>query len=235
MDVNIYPTDNRFGGDFMNFCIREAKVNLPEWYRKSSSYTEKVQTPYEKDHSMTMKKCIPILDYLSSGLNLHLPFALYGEGKYPNRKIVASLNDPDCKLSGHHPDQRQGYPVSDKYDPVPLKIDFPYTIEAPRGYSALFIGISDDANTPLLFPPAIVETDKYLSQVNFPFFIKKEWEGKIDAGALFMKVIFVRREDFKINYLTYEDAKGRNDQHGMLVKTFGAGFYKKLKLDKFMP
>lgn len=229
MKVNIYPVKNEYGGDFMNFCVREARHNLPQWYKESNSFVGDPKSSRAKDKSMTVKKCIPVLDFLSTGLTLHLPFTIYSTGIYPNKDISENLNENDCKLGTHHPEQLQKFPISSEYDPYPLKIDFPFSIEAPDGYSAVFIGSNPYKDWPLYFIPGIVETDKYKNVVNFPFVIKKDFEGKIDAGTEFMKVFFIKREDLE---LEYKKASEERFSQNILVRSFGAGFYKKLKLNK---
>jgi hypothetical protein len=232
MEINIYPLDENLGGELMKFAIREARVNLPEWYKTSQSYLFDPKTPQARDKSMTMKKCTPILDYLSTGLNLHTPSAIYVEGNYPNRKISSASQDPALSISSHHTDQRQNLPVSKEYDQTPYKIEFPYSIETPKGFSTLFVAYNEDEDFPLIFPSAIVQTDKYRAPVNFPFFMKKSFEGKIDAGTPFMKAIFVKRDDFSIKYREAQEGRSTMMQHKSMVQAFGSGFYKKLRLDK---
>lgn len=234
MEVSIYPVKESYGGDFMKFCVREGRTNLPKWYKESKSFVGDPRTPLEKDKSMTMKKCTPILDYLTTGLTLHLPFAIYANGTYPNRKITATLEEPECKLGNHHPDQIQLLPVPKDYDPYPLKVDFPFVILPPNGYSILFTPSSPYSEWPLFFPPAIVQSDKYKTSINFPFLVKKDFEGKIDAGTEFMKVIFIKRESLKVNYKTHDDAAGMIQHYSSLVQAFGSGFYKKIRLNNII-
>ncbi len=231
INVNIYPTDEEFGGDFMKFAVREAAVNLPEWYKKSSSYVDDPSMPH-KDKGMTVKRCMPVLDYLSLSINLHLPFAVYSHGRGLNKVTTASSSHHNCGLSNHSPAQVQKMPVPEGFHDIPLKIDFPYAIEAPAGYSALFIPQYPYSGYPFHFIPAIVETDKYKAPVNFPFLILNDFEGKVDAGTLFMKVVFVKREKINIDYKKAGEDKGRIAQYRSLVETFGSGFYRKLRLDQ---
>jgi hypothetical protein len=230
MQVKVYPLSEKYGGDFMEMCVKEAKSDLPDWYKNSSPYVGSPSNQKEKDESMTMKKCTPILDYLITGLNLHLPFAIYSNGKYPNREISSSSSDHECKIGNHHVGQRQHLPVSDDYDPYPLKIDFPFYVEPPKGYSCLFVPAVPYDNWPLFFPSALVQADKYKANVNYPFFVKKDFEGKIEMGTEFMKVFFIKREDFSLEYKEAKDGINKIEQHRALVSAFGSGFYKKLRL-----
>jgi len=231
-NINIYPTDPEFGGDFMKFVIKDASYDLPDWYKKSNSYIDVSDPSLHKDKKMTIKKCMPVLDYLSAGINLHLPFAIYSHGKGLNKVVTSSLNHHNCKIGHHSTQQVQKFPVPKNYYDQPFKVDFPYYIEAPSGYSALFIPQQPYNDYPLLFPAAMVQSDKYRAAVNFPFFIDNNFEGKIDAGTLFMKVIFIKREDMKISFKDYGEDSGAIKQYRTLVETFGSGFYKSLRLDQ---
>lgn len=231
-DINIYPIAETFAGDFMRFCIRPAEADLPEWYKKSESYVPGLSQSIHKDKKQTVKRCMPVFDYLSTGLNIHLPFSIYANGKGLNKEVSSSTNNYDCKLGHHSPGQVQSLPVPPEYSAQPYKVDFPFYIEAPSGYSAVYIPYYPYEGFPLLFIGAMVQVDKYKSPVNFPFFIQNNFEGKVDAGSMFMKVIFVKRDSFKVNYKEYGDDRGFIQQYRLFVESFGSGFYRNLRLDQ---
>lgn len=232
ININVYPTQQEFGGDFMKYCISKSEANLPEWYKKSNSYVDNLDNSVHKDKKMTIKRCMPVFDYLSYGIDLHLPFSIYASGKGLNKEVKSSVNHPDCKLGHHAVEQTQLLPFPKEYSDQPYKIDFPYYIEAPAGYSAVYIPYYPYEEYPLLFIGAMVQVDKYKSPVNFPFLIKNDFEGKIESGTNFMKVIFVKREDCEISYKNFGDDRGFLNQYRVFVESFGSGFYKNLRLDR---
>lgn len=232
VNVNIYATDQDFGGDFMKYCISKSDASLPDWYKKSNSYVDSMGQPTHKDKRMTIKRCMPVFDYLSYGLDLHLPFSIYANGKGLNKDVQSSVNHKDCKLGHHSIDQTQLLPYPSEFSDQPYKIDFPYYIEAPSGYSAVYIPYYPYEGYPLLFIGAMVQVDKYKAPVNFPFLIRNDFEGKIEAGTTFMKVIFVKREELQLNYKEFGDDKGFLNQYRLFVESFGSGFYKNLRLDR---
>lgn len=235
VDINIYSVGENYGGDFMKFCIRKAENDIPEWYKKSESYVGGTANSPIKDKFQSVKRCMPVFDYLSAGLNIHLPFAIYAEGTYLNQRVSSSTTDFDCKLGHHSPEQVQKMPISKEYSSQPYKVDFPFYIEAPAGYSAVYIPYYPYEGYPLLFIGATVQVDKYKAPVNFPFLIRSDFEGKVDAGTMFMKVIFVKREKTSINYKEFGSDKGFLKQTRLLVESFGAGFYRNLRLDQIFP
>lgn len=232
INVNVYPLEDNFGGEFMQHCIRQADSSLPEWYKKSNSYVSDPDPSIHKDKKQTVKRCMPVFDYLSTGITLHLPFAIYSYGRGVNKELKSSINHPDCKIGHHAPEQVQHFPYPKEYYDQPYKIDFPFYIETPPGYSALYIPYYPYENYPLLFIGAMVQVDKYKAPVNFPFLVRSDFEGKIDSGTAFMKVIFVKREDLSLNYKQAGSDKGFLKQYRLLVEGFGSGFYKNLRLDR---
>lgn len=231
LDVNIYPTEKTYDGDYMKFCIRPAEANLPEWYKKSSSYFGDTKDKRFFDKRMTVKKCIPVFDYLSTGLNLYLPFSFYSYGSYPERIIDADTHGTYCKLGMHDMNQVQKFPIDDSYDPLPRKIDFPYMIETPKGYSSLYIQPQNEYSETLLFPSGLVNTDNYKNQVNFPFFIKKDFTGEVPAGTHFMSVFFIKRDKINLKYKEYENGIDKISQARAMVQNWGRHFYKNTRFN----
>lgn len=227
MKVNIYPVSDEFGGDYMKFCITKAELDLPEWYKKSNSYIGDQKDKTFLHKRMSIKKCIPVFDYLSYGLNLHLPFTIFAEGRYPERTVYSNTGESAyCKLGFHPQEQVQLLPISSDYDPKPFKIDFPYMIETPKGYSAIYVQPVSEMSKHAMFIPGLVNTDNYKNQVNFPFVLKKDFSGQIPVGEIFMKVFFFKREELEIDYKEYEQGASKIKQARTQVAHWGRYFYK---------
>lgn len=227
MKINIYPVSDEFGGEYMQKCIRPASDDLPDWYKKSNSYVGDKSDKLYLPKRMSMKKCIPILDYLTTGINLYTPFTIFVEGKYPERDIWTNTErDSYAKLGMHSIEQVQLFPLPNSYDPLPRKIDFPWVIETPKGYSSIYVQPQNELYDSLLFPRGLVNTDNYHNQVNFPFFIKKDFEGTIDAGTHFMSVFFIKREKADLLYNTFESGISKIKQARAMVQNWGRYYYK---------
>ena len=176
---------------------------------------------------MSIKKCIPILEYMTTGLNLHLPFSIFVEGRYPERDIYTNVeNDGIAKLGHHSIEQAQLFPIPDSYDIHPYKIDFPWMIETPNGYSSIYVQPQNELYDIMLFPRGLVNTDNYKNQVNFPFFLKKDFTGTIDAGTHFMSVFFIKREKEEFVFNEFEKGKDKILQAKSMVQNWGRHFYK---------
>lgn len=229
MKIEVYPVHENYGGAYMNTCVKLAKNNLPEWYKDSHSYFGNLEDKKFLEKRMTIKKCMPVLDYMSNGINLYLPFTIFVQGTFPERAVYVNTEHHTehlCGLGKHSKEQLQKFPISDTYDPQPLKINFPYVIKTPKKYSSIFIQPANELSDILFFPRGLVNTDNYLNQVNLPFFIKKDFEGTIDAGSHFMSIFFIKREDIDMSYMDYEDGKNMISEARSMVANWGKHFYK---------
>lgn len=227
MKINIYPSSNEFGGEYMKRCVKPAGKDIPEWYKNSESYFGDKNDKNFLHKRMTIKKCIPVLDYLNTGINLYTPFSIFVEGNYPER-VVQTNTSPESmgRLGKHFEEQVQKFPLPQSFDPTPRKIEFPYIIETPKGYSSIYVQPINEFYESLVFPRALVNTDNYSNQVNFPFFIKKDFSGTIPAETHFMSVFFIKREKEEIFYKEYEDISSRLAQTTAMVVNWGRNFYK---------
>lgn len=226
LKINVYPILKEFSNEYAEFCVRPAE--LPKWLKSSSNYIGDPKDRSGLRHRMTVKKCIPVFDFFTTGLTLHLPANMFFEGKYPNRTIDYPSNISGAKLSGHNPQQRQGMPIDSDWEDHTYKLEFPFYIQTPRGYSALYIPSRPYEDFPLNFIPGLVQVDKYRNSVNFPFFADKNFIGQVDAGTQFMSVFFIKRHSTQINYKTYEEGLNITSGISTMVQNWGMGFYKKL-------
>ena len=172
---------------------------IPEWYKKTQSYmgdgTKKI---VDNGTSGTIKKCIPVLDSISSGYLIltHCDISIEWDG------ISYTYNAPhnNFKFIGHHPlDQAllypdKGFDITD----IPKYIN-PWGIKTPKGYSCIFLPPMHRENY-ISILPGIVDTDNYNNPVQLPFIInKKEQDFIIPAGTPIAQVIPFKRESWNKN------------------------------------
>jgi hypothetical protein len=74
----------------------------------------------------------------------------------------------------------------------------PWSISTEPGYSCMFIQPMHRESVFTIFP-GVVDTDKYISCVNFPFVLNDlSFEGLIPAGTPIAQVIPFKRDSFKM-------------------------------------
>lgn len=187
-----------------------ASKQIPEWYRKMPGVSEKV---------MTIKKCVPVLDAMTSGYIISSPVDISFNGV-----SFADLSKVQV-ISMHHKEQTDDMPVPIGYSEQPYKWENFFTITTPKGYSTLFVHPTNRYDLPFLSISGIVDTDSHPIPVNFPFFIREGFKGIIPAGTPIIQAIPFKRETWESEVEDNIAPKENPDVHKMHNPPFG--FYKK--------
>jgi hypothetical protein len=173
---------------------------IPDWYRKLSKYMSESRIPKNPDgsHNVTAKSCMPFFDAMTAGYIIKLPCDVYfvDPAEYGHRVIW----NADDEVVGSHPyNQVLGFPVPENFESDLLKWMNKWHITTPKGYSSLIIHPVHRYDLPFLTISGIVDTDTYnvsTPTINFPFFIKKNFIGKIEEGTPIAQVIPIKRESW---------------------------------------
>jgi hypothetical protein len=201
------------------FALKEdypipTKLNVPEWYKKL-------------EHTIsykTVKGCMPFLDSLTSGYLLKMPqdfyvrhnvdnkneqgeifkdsfqtFALHGDSQILHAKRL-NLNS---NLDVHTTQQLEGSPYIEKNKNLPFfKITNPWKIKTPKGYSCLFVPPLNNSDDRFSIIPAIVDTDTFPNEINFPIVINGDkypiLEDTIEKGTPYVQIIPFKRDSWKM-------------------------------------
>jgi hypothetical protein len=201
------------------------KLNIPEWFKKLSHSIE----------NRTVKGCMPFLDSLTCGYLLKLPQDLkiihniinqetnqldgfYRSGDLDDQLLYAkSINLGKQKADVHPPKQLEGSPYIEKNKNLPFyKIINPWTIKTPPGYSCLFVPPLNNTDDRFYIIPAIVDTDTFPNEINFPIVINGDKYPSLDTllkkGTPYVQVIPFKRDTWKMKIIgktTEEIRKGK--------------------------
>lgn len=185
-----------------------AKKLLPEWYKKSEA---SFKDSNGKEHS-GLKTCIPFLDSLLSGYMLTTPVDIF-VSKNEDGSLAIRWNSPEIfidfiserdKALGEHMPRPAGH--------LPNHLAFKgfWGFKTPRGWSMLVVHPLNRHDLPFTITSGIMDSDKYSTSGNIPFFIKDDFVGMIPAGTPFAQLIPVKRASWKaiandqgIQYLEY--------------------------------
>ena len=211
------------------------KTNIPEWYKKLDH--GKID-PNDLTHQRTIKGCMPFLESMTTGylLKLHVDYKIeFGvkrnkEGK-PLTRILTSLDESGVnhvmKSKGvniadpkpHPPVQVEGSPIIEKnggMDYPFLKINNPWKIKTPRGYSCLFVNpLNNPSQDYFTIIPAIVHTDTYYFQeINFPIVMNYQKHGEVNLtlnkGLPYVQVIPYKRDDWQMKIKSYDSIQEKH-------------------------
>jgi hypothetical protein len=190
------------------------KLNIPEWYKKLE------HTVLNK----TVKGCIPFLDSLTTGYLLKIPqdlnirhnidsinnnnekikdsFRRFALDDYTGYIVAKSIN-LNSNMDVHSTEQLKDSPLVDKNKNLPFyKILNPWKIKTPKGYSCLFVPPLNNSDDRFSIIPAIVDTDTFPNEINFPIVINGDkypvLETLIKKGTPYVQVIPFKRDSWKM-------------------------------------
>ena len=215
--------------------VKPASRYIPDWYKKMENdfgATEFNPQAMSIIKRHTMKRCLPIRDYMISGYVIPLQCDVLLRSELNNEHGFKYSLHTDTIVRGidyHIPQQTKG---SSLKDPV-YKIISPWEIKTPAGYSCLFFSPYYCDTQGINIIPAIVDTDKH-HMVNFPFTFtpseKVKKEKVIPIGTPYVQVLPFKREawEMKLGECTTET----HDNGINKVKVMLKGAYDKLYRSK---
>lgn len=176
--IKFQTTDASF---FFNLPKPAGRV-MPMWYKDLSRVDE---------GTLTVKNCMPFLDAMTSGYLITLAADVY----YKNGVFqeIAKFKVIDMHLSK----QLGEFEIPEEYDQQPYKWINYFLIQTPKGYSSLITHPLNRVDLPFYTLSGIVETDTFPAPINFPFFVKKDFEGIIKEGTPIAQVFPFKRSDWK--------------------------------------
>lgn len=186
--------------------------NVPDWYRKMKGVNDGV---------MSVKKCVPFLDSLASGYTIPLT----ADVVWNKEKNSFGSNAIISPVSQHDISQTQEVQISKEYFSKPFKWNSNWMIKTPKGYSTLFVHPLNRLDLPFYSFSGIVDTDKHPLIINFPFVLKKEFDGTIKAGTPMIQAIPFKRDKWSSQIV--DEGKGYYYPYTYKVFEPPFGFYKK--------
>ena len=170
---------------------KPASRYIPEEYKK----LERFRNKYYQD--VTIKACVPFLDSLTMGYII--PFDQdYLVDPVENEFVLTPANrspdDADYHSKGQLPPEWQK-----KSGENAGKFMNKWLIKTPPGYSCLFIKPMNRIESRFEIISGVVDTDSYVSLINFPFILnKRDEQFLIKKGEPMVQVIPFKRESYKM-------------------------------------
>jgi len=211
------------------------KLNIPEWYKKlEHTFLNK-----------TVKGCMPFLDSLTAGYLLKMPQDLYLRHNVVNKNEKEEFKDSfqtyglyefanlisskflnlNSGIDIHITKQLEDSPLVEKNKNLPFyKISNPWKIKTPKGYSCLFVPPLNNSDDRFSIIPAIVDTDVFPNEINFPIVINGDkypiLETTIKKGTPYVQVIPFKRESWKMIFKSRKQKEIQNSRLFYGLKLF---------------
>jgi hypothetical protein len=170
------------------------KKVLPQWYKDS----ELDIINEDGTSSAGLKKCMPFMDAMLSGYALVTPFDIFiSEDENGELKLgwngIPELQDfinERPKILGEKMPRPEGH------HPNHLAFRGFWGFKTPKGWSVLVVHPLNRHDLPWTITNGIMDSDKYSTSGNIPFFIKKGFTGMVPAGTPFAQLIPIKRSSW---------------------------------------
>lgn len=208
---------------------------VPEWYKKIGPWTngaKKLSYPFGSEtHNASIKRCVPFLDAMTAGYIFSLDDDIYVELDANKQPFIRWKSTVDM-VTWHSIEQWEGFPLSEEYHQMIAKWHNEWQIITPKGYSLWVTHPTNRYDLPFHTLTGFVDTDGYDMRVQFPFILKKNFEGIIPAGTPLAQLIPVKRDDFtgvKEKYDADQQYVNRRNFWRTFAGTYKTNYWKKKK------
>jgi len=190
-----------------------AVKNIPKWFLDMQPYSDKSNPNYPNDGKLhfrnriansTFKKCVPLLDGMSSGyiIPLWADVMIEQENGYP-QIYWKTLSD----VFTIHGESSTHIVPPPGYQNVVYKYNNCWIPQTPKGYSCFITSPLGHHDLPFKAIPAVVDTDRSTLELVFPMWVQKGFEGIVEKGTPLVQVIPFKRDDWESTFDYYEDGK----------------------------
>lgn len=201
-----------------------AKTYIPHWFRKLPAIDE--QHASTGDSGLTVKRCMPFLDAMTTGWIIPLVATVRLEVTDGGKTVNSGWDFDRAMVSSHAMHQVTGHPNGSL---PPCKFHNYWTVKTPPGWSCLFVNPLNRPNGIFDLVAGVVDTDNYASEIHFPFFATGgDGAHVIEKGSPLVQVIPFRRESTLIGAeIRAENALEAADRSRILRSTKAAtGWYR---------
>lgn len=177
-----------------------AEKNIPEWFKRIPPFSKTSRDSHERK-SMNAKKCLPMIDAMSVGFTIPLAIDQHVKTNHDcsNIQIGPTSTSLDRGMEFHSLEQVGNSPV---FGPGhPIKFINPWVIKTAPGWSTLFVPPINSMEDRFVCLGGLVDTDKYVKQVNFPGkWLKPDFDDYLPAGTPLVTAIPIKRSDMNIGH-----------------------------------
>ena len=199
---------------------------IPQWYKDIPIELKKLTNYIDKDGVPSVKRCIPVLDYLTSGYVIKNSWEIIAKPQFKDGFRSFSLECNRDRYVGAHPWQQapvEIYKVKNHY----FKINQQWMIRTPPGYSCLIYQPHYLFNENFNMLPAIVDTDKHNDFIGLIGYLKIDKEFTIAPGEPLVTVFPFERKEWH-SEISFDVNIGKNTSFKYYLQGLWHGFYQKI-------
>jgi hypothetical protein len=175
---------------------KPSSLFIPDWYKQIISDYKK-NPKFGSDGQLlnkSLKMCMPFLDSLTSGYIQKTWCDIYIE-KTNSGVNFTFASSPEI-MGSRNCENIKTY--KNEFYPNEFFWIIQWVPRLPKGYSALFCHPLNRLDLPFYTLSGIVDSDLYhhAPNGNYPFYLKKDFEGLIPKGTPMYQIIPIKRDDW---------------------------------------
>ena len=184
---------------------------IPDWWKAMTPYEKSPDNPEgnklivkNRTSSASAKKCVPMLDALTSGYIIPLWSDVLVKNEGPNKHISWRVQEDVFQEHGIQAREVQT-PIG--FNEQVFKFMNKWRIITPKGYSCLFTQPFGYRQTGVQAIPAVIDTDINSLEILTPVWFSNDFEGILEKGTPMVQVIPFKRSDWKAEYTFLKDGE----------------------------
>lgn len=172
---------------------RPARFFIPDWYRKADRFIGgKMEIREAGGLNKDLKLCVPFLDALMGGYCIELSTSIIV--KRDSNGVNFFWHEEPMPMQVRPKDMAVTLPRPSGHDDSLYAWKTSWGVITPPGYSAIYTHPMNRFDLPFITTSGIMDTDQYSSGGEIPFFLKKDFEGIIEAGTPIVQVFPFKRD-----------------------------------------
>jgi hypothetical protein len=210
---------------------KPASKFIPEWYRKQRGVVEEKNNLLFGIIASTIKRCMPIFDYMTSGYIISAPCDIFVDATNPEKlsySVPPTISHySEVIFASHAREQYQEYPIDESaYHRDLLRILPLWAIKTPKGYSSIIMNPVHRDPSPIVAFGATVDTDSFLTDGHLSFMVEKNFSGTIKQGTPLVQVIPFKRESWSSKVMLEKDTKNILPKQRLVLRSIFTNSYK---------
>jgi hypothetical protein len=198
---------------------------IPEWYKNIPVSLSKVPNYIDTDGVPSIKRCMPVLDYLTSGYALRNSYEI---NAWPAVKDGIRSFQLECNKKnyvGAHPYYQAPTEINGGKNHY-FKINQEWLIRTPPGYSSLIYQPHYLFRNEFQMFPAVVDTDKHDDFIGLIGLINTDKPFTIAPGEPLVMVFPFKREEWHMD-VSFDPDVGSRSSFKYFLHGAWHGFYSK--------
>lgn len=172
------------------------KSFVPDWYKKSKKFTQKKFLDESSSPTLGIKACVPFMDCFTTGYIAQTSQDIEVSIVDGNPHLRWPIADQDI-LSAREGRGSELLPIPSEFWPYQFVWRNMFSIKLPKGYSALLTHPLNRHELPFLTLSGILDGGTAIHPGQYPFFLKKDFEGVIPAKTPIFQIIPFKNERWK--------------------------------------